>query len=87
MRKTFNVESFKEKCNWKLANSFMSYEALQELCLTLEDVLHETGNYAGFRYLIASEVPNGELPGIRNTDCQDNAVWFIDTNEYRRRYS
>jgi len=87
MKKTFNVQTFKDKCNQRLANLYMSADALQELCLTLEDILRETGNYAGFRYLITEEVPAGELPGIRNTNCKERSLWFIDTNEYRRRYS
>ena len=31
----------------------------------LNTVLHGTGNYEGFRYLEASEVPMGATPGIR----------------------
>ena len=48
-KKTFSVEAFKHKCNWRLANCYLTEEALKETCLTLEDLLHETGNYAGFR--------------------------------------
>jgi hypothetical protein len=30
----------------------------------LEYVLHESGNYRGFRYLLAAEVPAGAKPGV-----------------------
>jgi hypothetical protein len=32
------------------------------------EILHETGNYSGFRYLTEKEVPEGHLPGIRWKD-------------------
>ena len=34
----------------------------------LEQILHSSGNYAGFRYLQVSEVPPGEQPGIQIVD-------------------
>ena len=85
-KKTFNVNDFKTSINWKLANCILSDGALTELCLTLEDILHATGNYAGFRYLNDFEVPKDCRPGIRNTESSDNSKWFVDTCEYRRKY-
>jgi len=86
-KKTFNVNAFKNKCNWRLANCYLTEEALKETCLTLEDLLHETGNYAGFRYLNTFEVPDNELPGMRNIESTDRNDWFVNTNQYRRFYS
>jgi len=84
-RKSFNVMEFRDKVNWRLLNCTMSEDGLKELCLTLEDVLQDTGNYGGFRYLGIDEVPEGELPGIR--EGEDHNEWFKDTSSYRRRYS
>ena len=86
LRKTFNVEEFKNSINWRLENCFIVDAGLVELCLTLEDVLHATGNYSGFRYLLEVEVPKDCKPGIRNTESTDNKEWFKDTCEYRRKY-
>lgn len=83
-RKSFNVVAFRDKVNWRLTNCTMSEDGLKELCLTLEDVLHDTGNYGGFRYLGIGEVPEGELPGIR-WDCAQMDQ-FTNTNGYRRKY-
>ena len=87
-KKTFSVEAFKCSINDRLATSFISDRELQQLCLTLENILHETGNYGGFRYLNKSEVPAGCSPGIRSTNSYDDPqAQFIDTCEYRRKYS
>lgn len=83
-RKSFNVVAFRDKVNWRLMNCTMSEDGLKELCLTLEDVLHDTGNYGGFRYLGVDEVPKGELPGIRWDYPQPEQ--FNNTNGYRRKY-
>lgn len=34
----------------------------------MEEVLHSTGNYAGFNYLMPAEVPPGCAPGINRVD-------------------
>ena len=86
-KKTFAVSTLKDSINWKLENCVMSHATLLELCITLEEILHATGNYGGFRYLNAFEVPANCNPGIRNTDSKNNKDWFVDTCEYRRKYS
>lgn len=83
-RKSFNVTAFRDKINWRLMNCPMPEDGLKELCLTLEDVLHDTGNYNGFRYLGVDEVPKGEVPGIRWDYPQPEQ--FNNTNSYRRKY-
>lgn len=84
-RKTFNVAEFKAKINWRLSNCFLAEDELKQLCTTLEDVLHDTGNYGGFRYLRDFECPIGVNPGIR--EGEDHNEWFKDTSDYRRVYS
>lgn len=85
-RKTFNVEAFRDKVNWRLKNCTLSDDGLSTLCQALEDVLHDTGNYNGFRFLSVNEVPFGCLPGIRNSDNPDYSVWFVDVSDFRRKY-
>lgn len=51
----------------------------------LGKILHDTGNYEGFTYLDATEVPKGELPGIiRNPRVPEGPHEFPD--ESRRMY-
>jgi hypothetical protein len=83
-RKTFNVEVFRDKINWRLSNCFLAENELKQLCTTLEDVLWDTGNYGGFRYLRSFECPKGANPGIR--EGEDHSEWFKDTSSYRRVY-
>ena len=49
----------------------------------LAHVLHETGNYSGFGYLEARDVPAGEKPGIIRDDVSNNHQF---PDETRRRY-
>ena len=63
-RKTINVASIIESINDQLANSVQSKDFRFGQIIIAEDLLHETGNYQGFRYLHKHEVPAGHLPGI-----------------------
>ena len=64
------------------------------MCVLLEDILHKTGNYKGYRYLLESEVPPDCRPGVNyevNTQghfvpCEDYERRFFDTDETRRQY-
>lgn len=88
-RKTFSVDKFKELVNDSLATSWGTDPKYREgLCAALEHVLHEIGNYKGFRYLTKDEVPEGQLPGI-NTPSEDLSYEdrFKNTDHTRRRYS
>lgn len=51
MRKTFDVESLLRKTNAALAAPGSTPDGREALAAMLENVLMETGNYAGFRYL------------------------------------
>jgi hypothetical protein len=64
-RKTINVDELRDKTNEMLAKSTCSPDVRQGTIDILEYVLHETGNYKGFRYLTEREVPDMHLPGVR----------------------
>jgi len=86
-RKTFNVVEFKELVNSTLAST--PEDAVQYrhgVIACLEFILHDTGNYKGFRYLTAAEVPYG-LPGI-NGPIEDLSYEerFANTDSTRRAY-
>jgi len=67
-RKTISVDRVKELANQMLANSHDSCGASPEyresITALISSILHETGNYKGFRYLSDSETPAGESFGI-----------------------
>ncbi len=66
-KKTINVEYVKQKVNISLKNSLDEYcpkAQRQGMINVLEMILHESGNYKGFRYLLLTEVPETALPGM-----------------------
>lgn len=85
-RKTVSVDYLRDTVNKALATSTCGREAREGMDAMLCDVLHSTGNYRGFRYLVESEVPVGHQPGIRydhNTDGWSN---FSNADDTRRHY-
>ena len=60
----------------------------------LADMLHATGNYAGFGFLSAKNVPRGEKPGVRYDekgsplfdDCDDSRVVFYASRTLEEEY-
>lgn len=89
-RKTFNVDTFKDQINKVLAASVVSADRREGMIVALEYVLHETGNYRGYRYLLSSEVPEGHQPGIRipgiRYDVNSEVHSFDDCDSTRRSY-
>jgi hypothetical protein len=63
-RKTINVDSITATINDMIRLSTGTSDHRQGLLAAIETILHETGNYKGFRYLTQNEVPAGHLPGI-----------------------
>lgn len=63
-RKTIAVAEFVEMINRCLKNSICDGDIRSGMISAVEQVLHKTGNYKGFRYLLQDEVPEGERPGI-----------------------
>lgn len=83
-KKTFKVDELREMVNYSLANTDADQlHHLDGMIAILEQVLHETGNYHGFRYLEQREVPDDCFPGIR-PEQEDNK--FQLTNGLRRHY-
>ena len=64
-RKIVDIALLKNQVNDFLAQSTkVSPDRRQGQIDILCTVLHATGQYSGFRYLMQSKVPSGELPGI-----------------------
>jgi len=87
-RKTFKVLDLVNSVNERLRVSTCSPEARHGMCSLVEEVLHSTGNYDGFRYLNVGEVPRGHLPGVRAAgidEVNDRTIWEFP-DETRRQY-
>lgn len=82
-RKTVDVADLKEWVNFQLGTSTSSPSFRMGLQSVLEQVLHGTGNYRGYRYLTEKEVPAGEKPGIRYEASGDK---FWNTDKTRVHY-
>lgn len=80
MKKTVKVENLRDTINDMLQNSTASRDVRRGMMAVLETVLHETGNYRGFRYLTEVEVPDGCLPGITPGDIIINGV--VQNNKF-----
>ena len=65
VRKTFSVEALKDRINSQLRDAGTTDDFRHGLMNVLEGVLMDSGNYRGFSYLTAAEVPAGQKPGIR----------------------
>ena len=63
-RKTIKVDDFRIKVNGMLRESTCDASIRKGMMAVLETILHDTGNYKGFRYLNQNEVPKGALAGI-----------------------
>lgn len=87
-RKTMDVEAIKERVNYFLKHSEEDKKGMRQgQMMLLETILHETGNYAGFKYLPQWEVAT-QYPGIwLNEDgTHDPATCFENTDNTRVRY-
>jgi hypothetical protein len=84
-RKTVRIEDLRTMINSRLKDTPDSSRAEREAYSSLlESLLHETGNYNGFRYLSESELPFGSKPGIR--DLSEDVPSFHDTDSTRVHY-
>ena len=87
-KKTFNIEAFKATVNESLrvsGNDPETFGSRQGMMNALEHVLHTSGNYRGFRYLLTAEVPTGSNPGV-NYDVNDNGVQ-VPHPDYEKRFA
>lgn len=55
-RKTIEVETLREMTNHFLANQNTNADERQGVADMFESVLHQTGNYKGYRYLDTDEI-------------------------------
>jgi hypothetical protein len=87
-RKTIHVEDIVKSLNWQLANEHQEHNGGRAHMMTfVEDILHKTGNYRGFRYLEQHEVPVNCKPGIRHPVVPGNDdKRFWDTDPTRVKY-
>jgi hypothetical protein len=64
MKKTFNVDAYRTMVNECLALSECNADVRKGMLTMLEEILHQTGNYKGFQYLMQNQVPADQKPGI-----------------------
>ena len=87
-RKTFNVSELVDMVNGICRHSAPEVaERRQGAMNVLETVLHETGNYKGFRYLLKDECKGN--PGVNylgNMPHPDPELRFKDTDRTRVMY-
>lgn len=85
-RKTVRIADLVIRTNTMLKNSTTTSNERMSVCLFLEDVLHENGVYAGYRYYDATEVPPGHAPGILIDDAGNREFDRDRCDETRRAY-
>ena len=91
-RKTFEVSKLIDMVNGICKDSDPEYtQARQGAMNVLEVILHETGNYRGFRYLLKDECKG--LPGVNyavvngsSLPHPDYKLRFKDTDNTRVQY-
>lgn len=92
-RKTINVADLTHTANNLLRVSTCEPGIRKGIMNMIEHVLHETGNYRGFRYLMHNEVPAGNhRPGINydpttNMPYEDMGSRFGGTDNTRVQYT
>lgn len=88
-RNNLTLEEIVEKANNILLRSTCDPKQRQGVCSLTESILSMADNYGGFRYLDATEVPPGQLPGIipgeTNGERDNTKNQYPD--ETRRQYS
>jgi len=62
-RKTIEVGTLLHRLNYFLKHDKGSVDEREVMCQFVEGVLHDTGNYEGYRYLDAQEY-EGEVEGL-----------------------
>ena len=88
-RKTVTVAGLVEYANKALRDNFGNQSYRRGIMRMIEPMLHDTGNYKGFRYLLLSEIPIGNKPGINYVDNMphpDYAMRFANTDNTRIAY-
>ena len=87
-RKTIKIEELKRQVNSFLKNTVdRKNEDRKTLGMFLEGILHESGNFEGFRYLTPDNMKDS-VEGITfGIDQQkEQKEWFTDTDNSRVKY-
>ena len=84
MRKTFDVQSFKDYVNECLANNNLPFAVKDGMLHALDHVLLSTGNYKGFRYLDSYD---GNDPEFGMVDDVETGFPINQRKSVRRQYS
>ena len=101
-RKTFDVSKMVDEANDMLLKSAADMvEFRKGVSAMIERILHDTGNYKGYRSLYSTEVTDGN-PGCRphngkrwiaedGTETDEYQAygvdtWFVDTDDTRKQY-
>lgn len=87
-RKTFSVDALRDMVNQMCKDSVPESQGIRQgAMLVLEQVLHDTGNYKGFRYLLEGECTGqpgvNYLNGLPHPDYQKR---FENTDPTRVQY-
>ena len=88
-RKTFKVEDLVKVVNHSLRNGGDTADTRIGMIALIEQVLHDSGNYKGYRYLTQAEIPSPHKPGIQvdeNGEVLPYPDRFKDTDDTRREY-
>ncbi|MCX6783340.1 MAG: hypothetical protein NTZ20_05150 [Candidatus Levybacteria bacterium] len=88
-RKTVTVAGLVDYANSVLRSNSGNEFYRRGVMRMIEPMLHETGNYKGFRYLLLNEIPIGNKPGINYIDNMphpDYAMLFANTDNTRIQY-
>ena len=89
-RKTFEVADLVDFANNLLKSGHQTSRFRWGVIGCVEEVLHATGNYKGYRHLSQNEVPDASKPGIR-LDAEGNILpypaRFDDCDATRRQYN
>lgn len=88
-RKTFKVEDLVTAVNHNLRNGIDTADTRYGMIALIEQVLHDSGNYKGYRYLTQAEIPSLFKPGIHtdaNGDILPYPDRFKDIDDSRREY-
>ena len=85
-RKTFDVAAFKDHANNVLQFSKTTPDIRMGICLALEELLHESGNYKGYGHLKKNDVPSGQLPGV-NVDEEGKVLPYDPEHGDNRRFA
>jgi hypothetical protein len=87
-RRTYDVDKIKEEGNRLLACSYGTPDYRLGVATMMEWILMRAEQYHGFRYLLGTEVPDGEKPGIIWEEDQQGRQEpnFVGADETRRYY-